>query len=707
MDAMTDAPTDGGLSRFDPPPTLPDLTPDEVSRMATTIDTHLRSVPQASYSVQVVLGDTGQVLFEENPDALLIPASNTKLFTTAAALDLLGEDHQFTIRALSEAGPDAAGRIGDLIIVADHDPTLSTTFYPSASAPLESLARRLAAAGVTRIDGRVLLRGEILFDGARFGELDPSRERQEAAAALDTALRNAGITAAASARPEPSFASAPAMTALAEVRSRALHVVASHINDISHNEMADQLIRLLGFQFRRDSGLVPGGQEVTAWLGTTDVEASGATFSDGSGLSYANRVSARQVIELLRFMDRTLPRYRRGLAIAGADPGTLRNRLGGADTRGRVFGKTGTLNVSIALSGILHNRYDGRPYYFSLLANDLTRELQTAVRGAFDRIVETIGQNHRGAGARLASPTLRCLVAEGDAAQLSWDPVAGADGYLVWRSTDGELWPRSEAHRVNASSHRFAMNGQAYVRVSALSADGESEPSDVFGTRSGSAPILLVDGADRWARQPVPENTLAANHDFLTRYGAALGAQAFDSCDHGALIAGERSLGAYSAAVWVLGEESTEDETFDRAEQMMLSDYISQGGGLVVSGAEVGWDLVEQGDAQDQRFYQSVLRAGFLGDSADTFLARGVPGGIFAEVDTVGFFDPRGVLASFPDRLGAEGNATVVLEYEGGAGGGAAIASDHVVYFGFPLESVEMGTDREALLRGALDHVLR
>src|SRR5437660_10646118 len=47
------------------------------------------------WGIEVVSLNTGQVLYSQNADKLFIPASNTKLFTTAAALALIGPNYKF------------------------------------------------------------------------------------------------------------------------------------------------------------------------------------------------------------------------------------------------------------------------------------------------------------------------------------------------------------------------------------------------------------------------------------------------------------------------------------------------------------------------------------------------------------------------------------------------------------------------------------
>jgi D-alanyl-D-alanine carboxypeptidase/D-alanyl-D-alanine-endopeptidase (penicillin-binding protein 4) len=74
---------------------------------------------KADVGIRIIrLGDSlgrGTVLFDLNPNAPKIPASNLKLITTAAALERLGSDFQFRTTL--------AGRDGDLALIGDGDPT--------------------------------------------------------------------------------------------------------------------------------------------------------------------------------------------------------------------------------------------------------------------------------------------------------------------------------------------------------------------------------------------------------------------------------------------------------------------------------------------------------------------------------------------------------------------------------------------------------
>src|SRR5262245_50241046 len=68
---------------------------------------------------------TGEVVLERNSEKLFVPASTTKLFSTAAALDALGGDYRFHTPIYRRGSVDDNGRLdGDLILVASGDLTL-------------------------------------------------------------------------------------------------------------------------------------------------------------------------------------------------------------------------------------------------------------------------------------------------------------------------------------------------------------------------------------------------------------------------------------------------------------------------------------------------------------------------------------------------------------------------------------------------------
>lgn len=87
-----------------------------------------------------------------------ILASNTKLFTTAAALDRLGPGYMFETRVLTR-GETVAGRLdGDLAVVGAGDPNISgRQHFGDPLAVFRDWAARLEEAGIRRVDGDLVL----------------------------------------------------------------------------------------------------------------------------------------------------------------------------------------------------------------------------------------------------------------------------------------------------------------------------------------------------------------------------------------------------------------------------------------------------------------------------------------------------------------------------------------------------------------------
>lgn len=101
----------------------------------------------------------GQILYARNADTQLKPASNRKLFTSAAALERLGADFTFQTEVLAAAKPDTAGTLhGDVFLRGAGDSLLSP-------ADMEEMAKALIGAGVKRIEGRVIGDGTFFRDG--------------------------------------------------------------------------------------------------------------------------------------------------------------------------------------------------------------------------------------------------------------------------------------------------------------------------------------------------------------------------------------------------------------------------------------------------------------------------------------------------------------------------------------------------------------
>jgi D-alanyl-D-alanine carboxypeptidase/D-alanyl-D-alanine-endopeptidase (penicillin-binding protein 4) len=143
-----------------------------LSELQTRISAVLRKpeLAPAMVGIKVTSLETGKVLFEENANKLLRPASNMKLYTVAAALDRLSPDYRFVTSVYAAAKPDKDGVVkGDLIIYGRGDPSFAARFNSSDYFKgLNDLADRIAAAGVKKVKGD-LVGDETYFTGPPYG----------------------------------------------------------------------------------------------------------------------------------------------------------------------------------------------------------------------------------------------------------------------------------------------------------------------------------------------------------------------------------------------------------------------------------------------------------------------------------------------------------------------------------------------------------
>jgi serine-type D-Ala-D-Ala carboxypeptidase/endopeptidase (penicillin-binding protein 4) len=131
------------------------------------------------WGIEVVSVATGKTLYSQNADKLFTPASNTKLFVTAAALALIGPDYKFRTTVETTGTLDRYGRLnGDLVLVGRGDPNLSGRELPydlktqrndDPIQALEALADALVQKGVKFVDGDIVA-DDSYFAFERYGE---------------------------------------------------------------------------------------------------------------------------------------------------------------------------------------------------------------------------------------------------------------------------------------------------------------------------------------------------------------------------------------------------------------------------------------------------------------------------------------------------------------------------------------------------------
>jgi serine-type D-Ala-D-Ala carboxypeptidase/endopeptidase (penicillin-binding protein 4) len=316
----------------------------------------------------------GELVGEKNIDTVVLPASTMKILVAAVALDLLGNDFRYTTRVMGPT-PSAGVINGDVYLVGGGDPLLSGDWYPQSdldrfpafnTTSLDELARNLAAAGVTQINGDVLGDGSryddelyapgwgadvngieagpydaLLVNDARvLGDEQRSNDPNQAGAReFVRILGEQGISVTGGA----GTGTAPGGAAeLSSVQSQPLPAVIAEMLTNSDNNTAELMLKEIGLTASGAGTREAGAEAIAATLAGWGIDTTGLVVADGSGLSTDDRITCRTMIAVLQHAG-FASAVGQGLAIGG-ETGTLNDVFGDTSVAGRIRGKTGTLN---------------------------------------------------------------------------------------------------------------------------------------------------------------------------------------------------------------------------------------------------------------------------------------------------------------------------------------------------------------------------
>jgi len=390
----------------------------DAAALAAQLSATLKTDGAGSFTGMVQDAATGEVLFNRSGDEVRAPASNIKLLTAAAALRALGPDRRFSTRVV--AGP-APGTVilaggGDVLLGAGKSAPDAVMGHAGlatlAQSTIDALQRQGVTGPVTVLlddslfsgpslnpawDPADVAAGEIApvfalaLNSARFapGSTTGSRPRDAAMSAAETFAARLGEAGAAAgltvapgvARVTPAqkvpAAGDPGAKVLAAVDSATVSQQADLLLRTSDNYLAEVLGRMVAAAGGQPASYDAAIAAVLQQLKDLDMPAATLHAADLAGLTLENRVSARQLTDVVRAMtvgaDTRLRSALAGFPVAGLT-GTLNGRYTDAGTTrgaGVVRAKTGTLNTVIALSGYVVDA-DGRLLVFSFIGNGLT-----------------------------------------------------------------------------------------------------------------------------------------------------------------------------------------------------------------------------------------------------------------------------------------------------------------------------------------------
>jgi D-alanyl-D-alanine carboxypeptidase/D-alanyl-D-alanine-endopeptidase (penicillin-binding protein 4) len=339
----------------------------------------------------------GRLVFARHSTTPLRPASNEKLLTSATALALWGPTYRFATD-LCEDGSLAADGVfrGTLYLKGLGDPSLGTAAYQRGelqlrSARLTDFVAALRRAGIKRVVGRIV--GDASYFDARRAVSSWHADEIEdcgplsalsidegtgprgrtvgnpplyAAATLTALLRRAGIPVS---RAAATGVTPRRATLLYEDSSAPLAQIIASMNQRSDDFFAEMLTKGLGAAFGGRGSTAAGTRVERAYARTSGVGLTGIVVADGSGLSYADRETAADLVRLLVAEARgpQWPVFYRSLAVAG-ESGTLARRMRHTAAQGDLHAKTGTLDVASGLSGYV-TAANGHLLVFAILVN--------------------------------------------------------------------------------------------------------------------------------------------------------------------------------------------------------------------------------------------------------------------------------------------------------------------------------------------------
>jgi serine-type D-Ala-D-Ala carboxypeptidase/endopeptidase (penicillin-binding protein 4) len=448
----------------------------------------------AQWGVEIFSLDRSEMLYAKNSQRLLVPASNNKILTVAAALTQLGLDYRFKTQVWAD-GPIIDGILkGNLIIAGFGDPSSSSRISPKDPfQPFRTWASNLIQKGIRAIDGTIIGDGSS-FEETVYGhgwawddlaegyaapvsalqfnenvialEIAPGLKANEAASikmsplakyltvdnriitkasgssshidlersrlgeeitvrgvllenssaidrnvavqfpiryylsALKQVLGDEGIDISRCDIKESRQARSQSASLLWLHSSPPLSEIVRPLLKMSLNLSSETLARVLGLERRGEGRFSKGKEIVEEALEQMGLNKESYVFSDASGLSRMNLVSADALIRILGHMYRS-PQFSvfyDALPIAGID-GTLAARMKGTKAENNVHAKTGTMSHVSSLSGYIKTA-DNEMLAFSMIANNFLAEKDGAEHLQDSALIRLARFSRKAAGSR-------------------------------------------------------------------------------------------------------------------------------------------------------------------------------------------------------------------------------------------------------------------------------------------------------------------
>lgn len=360
-------------------PTTPAVAADSIA--ITSVFSQLTTIPTLADPSVIVLDEkTGEVLFESNSNSPRKPASVIKLISAASAYTYLAPSDSFSTTLYT--GADAKS----IVIKGSLDPWMSYDHKVAVKMGRTSLERIEfnALSALKDMNNGSTKETTIYYNGLYASEISHIKRflKDHKASTHLKRVSNKSL--------EPLIG-----VEIFTSTSPTLQKIVDWVLTWSDNLLAERVARLASVAAGNsldDAGVAKTFATLLSGMG---ISTSNLVVKDASGLSKQNRVTARQISQLL-FAIHHNPKFApivSGLPIGGVT-GTLQNRFvdTAPDAVGLVRAKTGTLNGTTNLAGYVES--GDRQYIFVIIADRHSKSYTVTkkVRATVDRILGKIAK---------------------------------------------------------------------------------------------------------------------------------------------------------------------------------------------------------------------------------------------------------------------------------------------------------------------------
>ncbi len=199
--------------------------------------------------------------------------------------------------------------------------------------------------------------------------------------------------------------------------------------------------------------------------------------------------------------------------------------------------------------------------------------------------------------------------------------------------------PGTEGHLANFKLH--------------LEADDRYSAVDSFDVKIGTPTVILIDDDD------------GADYERYFWPAASLAKIYYDSWNvqTQGVPGYDKVLQKYRTVIWFTGDDRYTSLTSE--EQKAIARFLDHGGWLILTGQNIGYDLMVDGSAQDSLFFTNYLHAELLSDSVASIMIRGEPGDPIGQGGFVYIQNKPGYASNqrSPSAIGPRDGAQSFLKY--------------------------------------------